>query len=207
MEIIFKNHLNKKVMKTTAVNNSTVTNKAGNTKADNTNPASQNPNNGISPSKTFDSDKKDEPKKEEVKKEEPKTEAPAPQKEQPKAEEAKPQAEPTKKELKEQLMEQHARKLEDTVKMVEALGKKIAQKNKLQNTIANIDGFTVTQNDEKDDMASDSKFQRCELVISDDDGNEFTTKNPFIIAYVAHEVRQLCVDKLAEVEASIVLPL
>ena len=79
-------------------------------------------------------------------------------------------------------------------------------KKKLQNTIANIDSFTITQNDDKDDMASDSRFQRCELVITDDDGNEFVTKNPFIIAYVAHEVRRLCVIKLAEVEASIVIP-
>jgi hypothetical protein len=145
-------------------------------------------------------------KKGEAKKEEPKAETPAKQQEQPKAEEAKPQAEPSKKELKEQLKEQQERKLAETVKLVEALGKKIAQKNKLQNTIANIDNFTITQNDD-DDMASDSRFHRCELIIHDDDGEEFVTKNPFIIAYVAHEVRGLCVEKLAEVEASIVIPL
>ena len=122
------------------------------------------------------------------------------------AEEAKPQAEPTKKELKEQFIAQQERKLAETVKIVEVLGKKIAQKNKLENTIANLDSFTVTQSDDKDDMASDSRFARCELVISDDDGNEFVTKNPFIIAYVAQEVKQLCIDKLAEVEANIVIP-
>ena len=121
-------------------------------------------------------------------------------------EEAKPQVEPSKKELKEQFIAQQERKLADTVKLVEALGKKIAQKNKLENTIANIDSFTVAQSDDKDDMARDSRFARCELVISDDDGNEFVTKNPFIIAYVAQEVKQLCIDKLAEVEASIVIP-
>lgn len=121
-------------------------------------------------------------------------------------EEAKPQAEPSKKELKEQFIAQQERKLAETVKIVEVLGKKIAQKNKLENTIANLDSFTVTQSDDKDDMASDSRFARCELVISDDDGNEFVTKNPFIIAYVAQEVKQLCIDKLAEVEASIVIP-
>ena len=160
------------------------------------------------PVSTAFNDKKDDPQKEEVKKEEPKTGVtPTSQAGHQKPEEAKPQVEPTKKELKEQFAEQQARKLADTVKLVEQLGKKIAQKNKLQNTIDNLDSFTIAQNDEKDDMASDSRFQRCELVISDDDGNEFVTKNPFIIAYVAHEVRQLCVDKLAEVETSIVLPL
>lgn len=154
-------------------------------------------------------DKKDEPKKEEAKTEAPATPVKQEEKPQPQAEapKAAPQAEPSKKDLKEQFQQQQARKLEDTVKMVEALGKKIAQKNKLQNTIGNLDSFTVTQNDDKDDMASDSRFARCELVISDDDGNEFVTKNPFIIAYVAHEVKQLCIDKLAEVEASIVIPL
>jgi hypothetical protein len=122
-------------------------------------------------------------------------------------EEAKPQAEPSKKEIKEQFIAQQERQLAETVKIVEVLGKKIAQSNKqLKNTIANIDSFTVTQSDDKDDMASDSRFARCELVISDDDGNEFVTKNPFIIAYVAQEIKQLCIDKLAEVEAGIIIP-
>ncbi|MDB5091210.1 MAG: hypothetical protein JWR09_5204 [Mucilaginibacter sp.] len=121
-------------------------------------------------------------------------------------EEAKTQAEPSKKELKEQFVAQQERKLAETVKLVEALGKKIAQKNKLENTISNLDSFTVAQSDDKDDMASDSRFARCELVITDDDGNDFVTKNPFIIAYVAQEVKQLCIDKLAEVEASIIIP-
>jgi hypothetical protein len=158
-------------------------------------------------------DKKEEPKKEEAKPEAPKGEEAKPQVAEPaktepaKAEQAQPQAEPNKKELKESFAVQQAQRLENTVKLVEQLGKKIAQKNKLQNTIGNLDSFTVTQNDEKDDMASDSRFARCELVISDDDGNEFVTKNPFIIAYVAQEVKQLCIDKLAEVEASIVIPL
>jgi len=159
-------------------------------------------------------DKKEEPKKEEAKPEAPKAEESKPhvpaepaKTETAKAEQAQPQAEPNKKELKENFAVQQAQRLENTVKLVEQLGKKIAQKNKLQNTISNLDSFTVTQNDEKDDMASDSRFARCELVISDDDGNEFVTKNPFIIAYVAQEVKQLCIDKLAEVEASIVIPL
>ncbi|MBV8388974.1 MAG: hypothetical protein JO080_04150 [Mucilaginibacter sp.] len=165
------------------------------------------------PVSTAFNDKKAEPKKEETKPEPVKEETkpqpptePAKPADQPKKEEPAVQQEPSKKEIKEQFAAQQARKLEETEKIVEQLGKKIAQKKKLQNTIANIDSFTIAQSDEKDDMASDSKFQRCELVISDDDGNEFVTKNPFIIAYVAHEVRQLCVDKLAEVESTIVIP-
>lgn len=186
-------------METKVKNNSSVLNKVGN----NTNTSNGQKVNNLPVSTAFN-DKKDEPKKEEAK---PQTIAqPAKQAEQPKAVETAPQQEPTKKELKEQYAAEQVRRLDETVKLIEQLGKKIAQKNKLQNTIANIDSFTIAQSDDKDDMASDSRFQRCELVISDDDGNEFVTKNPFIIAYVAHEVRQLCVDKLTEVEASIVIP-
>ena len=191
-------------MKTAEVKTNGVANKA-----DNNATASKTDNSGNGqkinnlPVSTAFNEKKDEPKKDEVKAEAPGT--PIKQEEKPKAEEAKPQAEPNKKELKEQVREQQERKLADTVKLVEALGKMIAQKNKLQNTIANIDSFTIAQNDE-DDMASDSRFARCELVISDDDGNDFVTKNPFIIAYVANEVKQLCIEKLAQVEASIVIP-
>ncbi|MFI5138355.1 MAG: hypothetical protein ACHQIM_11065 [Sphingobacteriales bacterium] len=212
-------------MKTAEINN-----KVGNSNTANKTDNSGNGQrvNNLPVSTAFNGDnKKDEPKKEESKttatpakqEEQPKQPAEAlktangqaqaeqgkseaPKAEQPKAEEA----EASKKELKERLKEQQERKLAETVKLVEALGKKIAQKNKLQNTIANIDNFTITQNDE-DDMASDSRFHRCELIIHDDDGEEFVTKNPFIIAYVAHEVRGLCIEKLAEVEASIVIPL
>ena len=183
-----------------------------------TNKTTDNLNNGQKinnlPVSTAFNGKKDEPQKDDVKQEAPKADEakaqapaiPAPQQEQPKAEEGKPQAEPSKKELKEQFAAQQAIKLAETVKLVETLGKKIAQKNKLQNTIANLDSFTVAQNDDKDDMASDSRFARCELVIHDDDGEEFVTKNPFIIAYVAHEVKELCIEKLKEVEASIIIP-
>jgi len=119
---------------------------------------------------------------------------------------AEAQAEPTKKEIKEELKAQHVRGLDDTVKLVEQLGKKIAQKNKLSTTIGNLDSFIVTQNDDKDDVAGDSKFMRCELAITDDGGEEFVTKNPFIIAKVVEMVKSLCIEKLAEVEASIVIP-
>lgn len=197
-------------VKTAGAVNKTGSNATGNNTANNGN--GQKVNN-LPVSNAFNGQKV-EPKKEEVKADAPKAgeakagtpASPAPQAEQPKAEEAKPQPEPSKKELKEQFQQQQAVKLAETVKLVETLGKKIAQKNKLQNTIANLDSFTVAQNDDKDDMASDSRFARCELIIHDDDGEEFVTKNPFIIAYVAHEVKELCIEKLKEVEASIIIP-
>ncbi|OCX52766.1 hypothetical protein BEL04_00050 [Mucilaginibacter sp. PPCGB 2223] len=117
-----------------------------------------------------------------------------------------PAAEPSKKELKTDLQEHKVRGLEDTVKLVETLGIKIAQKNKLSNTITNLDSFLIAQSDDKDDVAGDSKFGRCELTIADDGGEEFVTKNAFIISKVVDMVKQLCLEKLAEVEATIVIP-
>lgn len=46
----------------------------------------------------------------------------------------------------------------------------------------------------------------CELVIEDDKGNEFKTKNPFIIKEVAQRVRMLCMGRLSEIEGEMVVP-
>lgn len=186
----------------------TKVNNAAKTAANNAN-NNGSANKGLPVSTAFNEPaKKEEPKKEEVKTPGPEAAKPAAEaaKTEPaKAEAPAPAQEPSKKELKEQLAMQQARRLEETEALVEQLGKKIAQKKKLHGTITNLDEFTVVK-DSDDDMASDSRFARCELSITDDEGREFSTKNPFIIAYVAHEVKQLCIDKLAEVEASIVIP-
>lgn len=164
-------------------------------------------NNKMPVSAAFNEPKKEEAKGAEVKPEPAKSTlaAEAAKTEPARTEAAAPAQEPSKKEVKENFAMEQARKLEETEKIVEQLGKKIAQKKKLHTTIGNLDTFVLTQNDD-DDMASDSRFSRCELSITDDDGKEFVTRNPYIIAYVAHEVKQLCIDKLAEVEASIVIP-
>jgi len=179
------------------------------TAANNTTKSGNGLNNNKMPVSTAFNDpaKKDEAKAGEAKTEPAKsTPAAEPAKAEPaKAEAATPAQEPSKKEIKENFAVQQARKLEETEKIVEQLGKKIAQKKKLHTTIGNLDEFVLAQNDD-DDMASDSRFSRCELAITDDNGKEFVTRNPYIIAYVAHEVKQLCIDKLAEVEATIVIP-
>jgi len=115
-----------------------------------------------------------------------------------------PQAEPTKKELKEAIKAK-VFSLEETVKLISGLGKRIAQRDKLKNTIDNLDNFVIAQSDDED-VTGSNKFQRCELSITDDNGNEFVTKNPYIIDQVAQFVNSLCVEKLAEIEASIIIP-
>jgi hypothetical protein len=121
------------------------------------------------------------------------------------AEEAKPQAEPTKKELKEQISAKPVFNLDTTVRLVGDLSKKIAQRDKLRATIDNLDTFTIASN-EDGDVTGSNKFYRAELVLHDDDGNEFVTKNAYIIEHVTQYVNSLCVEKLAEIEAGIVIP-
>ncbi|RKR84273.1 hypothetical protein BDD43_4505 [Mucilaginibacter gracilis] len=129
----------------------------------------------------------------------------------PKADEVKPageekqQAEPSKKEIKEQLNLKPAFNLDTTVKLVGELSKKITQRDKLRATIDNLDSFTIASN-EDGDVTGSNKFYRCELVLHDDNGNEFVTKNAYIIEHVTQYVNTLCVEKLAEIEAEIVIP-
>lgn len=180
-------------MKTTAVNtpttakneklNSTVVNNA---KTENGTTAKKV--NGLPLSKDFD----------EPKAETPKTEPATPQAEQPKAE-------PTKMQLKEQLKEEKAPlNLDSTIKLIEILHRRKIQRDKLLGTIGTLEAFEVAQQDE--DEADNAPYQRCDLTITDDNGNKFSTKNPFIIHAVAKYINTLCVDKLTEIEGGIVIP-
>lgn len=117
-----------------------------------------------------------------------------------------PKAEPTKMEIKEQLKEEKpAMNLEATIKLALDLNRRINQRGKLLETIGTLEAFEVAQKDDAEETDS-THFQRCELTIEDDKGREFTTKNPFIINAVAKMVNTLCVDKLAEIQGEIFIP-
>ncbi|MBC6112825.1 hypothetical protein ACFOG5_19540 [Pedobacter fastidiosus] len=117
-----------------------------------------------------------------------------------------PKAEPTKMEIKEQLKEEKpAMNLEATIKLALDLNRRINQRGKLLETIGTLETFEVAQKDDAEETDS-THFQGCELTIEDDKGREFTTKNPFIINAVAKMVNALCVDKLAEIEGEIFIP-
>ncbi|WP_256004954.1 hypothetical protein [Pedobacter deserti] len=131
--------------------------------------------------------------------------------EQPKTEtektEPQPQAEPSKKEIKTQLeQEKPALNLEQTLKKIKDLSRLSNQREKLITTIDELDAFEVKQLDDAEETNL-NHFQRCELTITDDNGNTFSTKNPFIIDRVAKDIAALCQGKLAEVEAQISLTL
>ncbi|MFP5081684.1 hypothetical protein [Pedobacter sp. JCM 36344] len=146
---------------------------------------------------------KEQPKPETVKSQEQvKTEIPATVKEQ-----EAPKAELTKKEIKFQFaQERPALNLEQTLKKIKDLNRLSNQREKLIGTIDELEAFEIKQEDEAEETSL-NHFQRCELKITDDNGNTFSTKNPFIINQVSNSIKSLCTDKLAEVEGQISLNL
>ncbi|RKR79974.1 hypothetical protein BDD43_0060 [Mucilaginibacter gracilis] len=120
--------------------------------------------------------------------------------EQPKAEPAKTAEAPKAAEVVKPVLN-----LEGTLKLVEELHRRKVQRDKLLETITNLEAFEVAQ-DEETELSGTTKFSRCELTIEDDKGRTFTTKNPVIIFHVAQYVNALCVDKLAQIEAGITIP-
>jgi len=135
--------------------------------------------------------------------EKPKAEAPKaqeqvkPQPEQPKAE---PKAEHFKPEPAKVILN-----LEGTLKLVEELHRRKIQRDKLLETINNLESFEFDLKEEMDETGG-NMYQGCSLTIVDDNRQSFTTKNPTIIWTVAQMVNRLCVDKLAEIEAGITIP-
>ncbi len=188
-------------VKTTGLNNNKVDNNATAKKAGN--PGNGQIANNNLPVKT--EDKKDEPKKAEtpanVQPEQPKAEQPkaeAPQAEQPKAEpKVTPQPEP--KPVKPAL------NLEETLKLVAELNRRKIQRDKLLETITNLDAFEIELKEDADEIDGNI-YQGCVLTIEDDNRRKFVTKNPVIIWTVAQQVNAMCVDKLSEIEAGIILP-
>lgn len=167
--------------------------------------------NGLQISKEFDNNAKDEPKKAETAQatEQPQQQAEVPkaetvnlQAEQPKAETGQPQ--PTA-EVKTVEPVKHMLNLEGTLKLVEELFRRKKQRDRLLETIDTLETFEVAQIDDADETEA-NHFQGCVLTIEDDNRRKFTTKNPFIIQAVAQYVNRMCVDRLSEIEAGIIIP-
>ncbi|WP_428327717.1 hypothetical protein [Mucilaginibacter sp.] len=118
--------------------------------------------------------------------------------EQPKAEEPKKVAEEVKP-------AKPVLNLESTLKLVEELHRRKVQRDKLMDTIQSLEAFEVNQKDEAEESGI-TNYSRCELTIADDKGKSFTTKNPVIIFHVTQYVNALCLDKLAQIEAGIIIP-
>jgi len=96
--------------------------------------------------------------------------------------------------------------LEQTLKKIKELNRFSIQREKLIGTIDKLEDFEILQLDQAEETNL-NHFQRCELRLTDDNGNVFTTKNPFIIDQVSKNIKSLCLEKLTEVEAHIFLNL
>lgn len=165
--------------------------------------------NGMPLSKVFENGKTDA----ETKKEE--TTAPVTEqlKEQaPKVEALLPVAEtkPVQNEVKQEALteiqfEKPVLNLEGTLKLVEDLHRRKTQRDRLLYTIGVLEAFEVAQVDDADETEA-NHFQGCVLTIEDDQRRKFTTKNPVIIQAVAQFVNTMCVNRLAEIEAGIIIP-
>jgi len=95
--------------------------------------------------------------------------------------------------------------LEETLKLVAELNRRKIQRDKLIETIDNLEAFEVDMKEDADETDGNI-YQGCTLTIEDDNRRKFVTKNPVIIFTVAQQVNRMCVDKLSEIEAGIILP-
>ncbi|MGF7081954.1 hypothetical protein [Mucilaginibacter sp. UYCu711] len=95
--------------------------------------------------------------------------------------------------------------LDSTVKVVLDLNRKIQYRNRMQTIVANLDDFVVKQEEVSEETGANS-LQGCELIIRDDQGRTFSTKNANLIQQSAQFVNNLCVEKIAEIEAEIIIP-
>lgn len=119
---------------------------------------------------------------------------------------AQPKAEAKNEEGKTELkFEKPALNLESTLKLVEELHRRKMQRDRLLETIGTLEAFEIAQKEEAEETDS-NHFQGCALTIEDDERRKFTTKNPVIIQAVAQFVNRMCVDRLAEIEAGIIIP-
>ncbi|KRT15961.1 hypothetical protein ASU31_10660 [Pedobacter ginsenosidimutans] len=114
---------------------------------------------------------------------------------------------PSKVDLKEQLAQQKpVLNLDETLKLVAELSKRTALRDRYKGYIDSLAGFEEEQKENVDELEDETAFQFCELVISDNKGNRFSTKSPSVIKGTVVFISGRFAERLAEVEAGIVLP-
>jgi len=125
----------------------------------------------------------------------------------PDANKAQVNPEPSKMEIKEQQGQQKpALNLEETLKLVAELAKRTALRDRYKSYIDHLAGFEQEQKENVDELEDETAFQQCELVITDNKGNRFSTKSPLVIKGTVVFISGRFAERMAEVEAGIVLP-
>jgi len=96
--------------------------------------------------------------------------------------------------------------LDETLKLVAELAKRTALRDRYMGYLEALDGFEQVQKEHLDELEDEGAFQFCELVITDNKGNRFSTKSPSVIKGTVGFISGRLAERLAEVEAGIVLP-
>lgn len=96
--------------------------------------------------------------------------------------------------------------LEETLKLVADLSKKTALRSKYNYCIDRLRAFVIAQKDEDDMSKNDTNFKGCELIIRDGEGNTFQTESASVISGTVEFMTGRFMERLAEVEAEIILP-
>jgi len=94
--------------------------------------------------------------------------------------------------------------LDQTLKLVADLAKKTALRDRYIGYIDALSAFEKAQK-EVDELEDETAFQQCELIITDHKGNVFSTKSPSVIRGTVGFINSRFAERLAEVEAGIVL--
>lgn len=96
--------------------------------------------------------------------------------------------------------------LDEMLKLVADLSKRTALRDRYKGYIDQLAGFEEEQKEHLDELEDETAFQFCELVITDNKGNRFSTKSPSVIKGTVVFISGRLAERLAEVEAGIVLP-
>jgi hypothetical protein len=96
--------------------------------------------------------------------------------------------------------------LDETLKLVAELAKRTALRDRYMGYIDALEGFEEGQKELLDELEDETAFSFCELVITDNKGSRFSTKSPSVIKGTVDFIRGRLAERLAEVEAGIVLP-
>ncbi len=92
--------------------------------------------------------------------------------------------------------------LQDTLKIVDGLHRKVIQRTNLVNVIDTLESFTIKQVEDEHGQ----QYTSCEISITDDQRNSWKTKNTFLIAELVRFTLETCKKRLTEIENGINLP-
>ena len=95
--------------------------------------------------------------------------------------------------------------LEGTLKLVDELHRRSIQRINLIARIKQLEEFQVNLATENDEL-EENPYQGCKLILEDDKRRQFITTTPGLIRLVAQFIYNACNEKLADIEAHIILP-